>query len=440
MNKIICLTILTLYSFAPAFAQVNAGGAIQLADITDAWSVALKNNPNKQVYDLNVQKAKADFKTAESFLYPTVSASATGQDNLAIAVTPVPGAIVNQPGKTLYLKFGKQYVYNGGFTVSRTLLNWQAMAQARTAKNNIALNQAQADAYVQALKQQTAQYYYTALVAKAAVEISSNDLSVADSVVKTIQQRLNEGLTDSASVNSALINYNQVLQNKLQNQELLDESLQNLRMALGVANSNTFIIKQKVNLTAYEDAGYPALGTDKNLLVYPHQLTIAELNEKAQKNAYTPQLSLSAYLGKQQFGDDLVPSFSNGAWVNYQYVGLNINVPIFTGFSTKNKIKSAEVSKSITEQQYKAAQQQSQANDSIVLARAANYRTMCAASADNFKLYYANCQLNKQKFEEGMISIDVYLKSFQDYLNAENTHLNNLSSLYSNYAVILSRQ
>ena len=62
------------------------------------------------------------------------------------------------------------------------------------------------------------------------------------------------------------------------------------------------------------------------------------------------------------------------------------------------------------------------------------------ASADNFKLYYANCQLGKQKFDEGVVSIDVYLKTFQDYLAAENTHLNNLSSLYNNYAVILSRQ
>jgi len=175
-------------------------------------------------------------------------------------------------------------------------------------------------------------------------------------------------------------------------------------------------------------------------LVYPQQLTIAEWNEKAQKNAYAPQISIAGYFGKQQFGDNLWPSFGPGNWTNYQYLALNVSVPIFTGFSTKNKIKSAGVSKSIAEQQYKAAKLQSQANDSIVLARAANYRALCMASAENFNLYFANCQLGKQKFEEGLISVDLYLKAFQDYLAAENAHLNNLSLLYSNYALILSRQ
>ncbi len=439
MSKMICITTIVAFVFAGVSGQVNTGG-VELASITDALSVALKNNPNKQVYDLNVQKAKADFKTAESFLYPTVSASATGQDNLVIAVTPVPGEIVNQPGKTVYLKFGKQYVFNGGLTVSRTLLNWQAHAQARAAKTNIALSQAQADAYVQVLKQQTAQFYFTCLIAKAAVKVSDKDLTLADSVVKTIQQRLAEGLTDSASLNSALINYNQVLQNKLQNQELLDESLQNLRIVLGLPNAEGLVLTKEVDLYAYGDDVNPALATDKNLMVYPQQLTIAEWNEKAQKNTYSPQILMLGYFGKQQFGDNLLPSFGPGNWTNYQYIGLSISVPIFTGFSTKNKIKSAGVSKSITEQQYKAAQLQSQANDSIVLARAANYRAICMASAETFKLYFANCQLGKQKFEEGIVSIDVYLKSFQDYLSAENTHLNNLSLLYSNYAVVLSRQ
>ena len=439
MNKKVYLIAYTLLMFISAGAQGSVN-TIALADVNDAWAVALRNNPNKQVYDLNIQKAKIDYKTAQSFLYPSVSAGLTGQDNLKIAVTPIPGEIFNQPGKTIYAKFGKNYVYNGGVTLSRSLFNWQAMAQAKAAENNIALNQAQADAYAQGLKQQTAQYYYTALVAKAAVILSDSDLVLADRVANTIKERLSEGLTDASSVNTALINYNQVLENKLQSQQLLQESLQNLRILLGMQKGDTLVLNQQIDIYAFEDIVNPALGGDKNLLVYPHQVKNAELNEKVEKNAYTPQIALSTYLGKQQFRDDFGVSFANGAWSDYQYIGLNVNVPIFTGFSTKNKIKSAEVSKSITIQQYKAAQQQSLANDSITLLRAANYSAVSRASADNFKLYGDNCQLTKQKFDEGMVSIDVYLKSFQDYLAAENAHLNNLTSLYSNYAVILSRQ
>ena len=439
MSKAACLiTGIFCIAFA-AGAQVGPG-QLTLHSVDDACAVAVKNNPTKHLYDLNVQKANIDYKTAKSFLYPSVTASATGQDNLKIAVTPVPGEIVNQPGKTLFLKFGKQYVYNGGITIARSIFNWQAMAQARVAENNISLNQAEADAYVQVLKQQTAQYYYTALVAKASVALSLKDIAAADTIVKITQQRLAEGLTDATAVNGALINYNQVLANKLQSQQLLDESLQSLHVLLGMPTNDSLVLTQQLGLQAFEDVATLNLGIDKNLQVYPHQLKAAELNTKVQKMAYAPQIGVSSYLGKQQFRDDFGLGFGSGAWSNYQYIGLSVSVPIFTGFATQNKIRSAEISKSIAEEQYRAAKQQASASDSIVLLRLASYKAVCKASADNFGLYYNNCELAKQKFDEGLVSADVYLKGFQDYLVAENTHLNNLAALFSNYAVILSRQ
>jgi outer membrane protein len=48
-------------------------------------------------------------------------------------------------------------------------------------------------------------------------------------------------------------------------------------------------------------------------------------------------------------------------------------------------------------------------------------------------------ELQRQKFAEGLISIDSFQKTFEDYLHAENTHLNNLSSLFSAMASIISR-
>jgi outer membrane protein TolC len=65
---------------------------------------------------------------------------------------------------------------------------------------------------------------------------------------------------------------------------------------------------------------------------------------------------------------------------------------------------------------------------------------MLKASAESFGLYGQNVRLDQQKYGQGLMSLDVYMKAFQDYLTAENTYLNNLSQLLSIQATIISRQ
>jgi outer membrane protein len=90
--------------------------------------------------------------------------------------------------------------------------------------------------------------------------------------------------------------------------------------------------------------------------------------------------------------------------------------------------------------QWQSATDQSQINDRLLFKNHGDYLIMVRASADNFGLYAANLRLDKQKYEEGVITMDVYQRAFQDYLTAENTYMNNLSQLLSVKATILSRQ
>ncbi|MEM6525850.1 MAG: hypothetical protein AAF693_18770, partial [Bacteroidota bacterium] len=58
---------------------------------------------------------------------------------------------------------------------------------------------------------------------------------------------------------------------------------------------------------------------------------------------------------------------------------------------------------------------------------------------DNFQLYEENQRLTYKKYEEGLVSLDAYLRVFEDYVKAENTFLNNLSKVYSLYSQIIPR-
>ena len=154
----------------------------------------------------------------------------------------------------------------------------------------------------------------------------------------------------------------------------------------------------------------------------------------------TPPCPLpTPFVGSQQYRDNFGLTFGDGAWNDYRYLGLNLNVPLFTGFYNRNKYRSAAVQARINAQQYRDAIDQGKIGDSLLINTYDNYRLIVQASGRNLLLYRENLLLSRQKYEEGLISIDVWQKTFQDYLVAENTHLNNLSSLFSALASIISR-
>jgi hypothetical protein len=57
----------------------------------------------------------------------------------------------------------------------------------------------------------------------------------------------------------------------------------------------------------------------------------------------------------------------------------------------------------------------------------------------SFVISKENSELMYKKFEQGLVSLDVYQISFDNYLKAEMSYLNSLISLYSSFATIKSR-
>ena len=446
---------------APASPIPPAGatppGPIIFHSVTEVWSAALRNNPTQRIYRMKTGQLTEDYKASLGNLLPQASLGISGQDNLKLSVTPVPGELIGQPGKTLYLTFGKQYIYNADVQVSQTIFNWQFVFQSRIAKENIALNSLQQAAYQQNLKVSAAQYYYEGLVAASSLRISNRDLILADSILSTVRDRYTQGLVDISAVHSAEINVNNVRQNTYQSQQLFDQATQNLKLLTGCKPDQSISLDEylaidslspaSADLEASPDAisplaGVPAplpLAPDKNLDVYAGNARLAALQGSLQKTAFYPTLSIAGNFGSQQFRDNFGLTFGNGAWNDYRYLILNLNVPLFTGFYNRDKYRSAEANARINAQQYEDAIEQGAINDSLLLKTYDNYRVITAASGRNLLLYRENLMLSQRKYEEGLISIDIWQKAFEDYLRSENTHLNNLSQLFSARASIIGR-
>lgn len=238
-----------LLNLATAAAQAQGRpDTVRLASLEATIEAAVQHNPTPAVYQQQTRQAQYNYQAAKGLLLPQASAGFTGNDNLHLPITPVPGELIGQPGTTYYAQFGKQYAYSAGVTLSQKLFDWPTVLQTKVARSNIELSQAQQAAYAQTLKEQVAQLYFSALIAQAALQINQLDGQLADTLQTLAQQRLKEGTTDLLAANQATINASNVRQNQAQSRQLLAQSLENLNVLLGSTPTSELSLTEKLPL------------------------------------------------------------------------------------------------------------------------------------------------------------------------------------------------
>nr|WP_293294499.1 TolC family protein [Allomuricauda sp.] len=428
---------LALVTFAHS-QEIN--DTILLHSIGEAMEYAREHNIEKVIYEYQRGKVKTEHQLSKSYLLPTVTGSFSAQNNLKLATTPVPGELVGQPGELVNVQFGQDYNYNVGITVSQTVLDWQKKMKARTTKVGRDIAEVQLDLFEEKLTEQIALHYYTALIAKRALQLNQKDLEIADSIRILTKEKFDEGLIDKSLLNHASINLNAIEQSLFSNQSTLEESLHQLKSLLGISASYALLLGEDYDYSNQAFSIPNELTKDKNLTVLEYQLEQSRLKIKDEKSAYYPKLTFNAYFGQQQFQDDFTLSLDGEAWRDYSYLGLNLNVPIFTGLANRSKTKISKIEHDIAQKNLEHEIQQSALRDDLLFREYELSLYTTTSTYDSFMLYSNNLEMAFQKYQQGIMSLDSYFQVFEDYLRAENNYLNALSNVYTYYSTILSRE
>jgi len=433
------ITLLIFLSIFNLHAQ-NQINTITLSSFEETWNYALKNNPDQKSYLLNIEKAKADKITSQSFLWPSINGSFSGQYNIELPTTPIPGEIIGKPGTTIYAQFGQKFNYSTGITVNKEILNWQNYMQLKLAENNILTTQLQADAYKQSLKQQVALFYFSTAIAQEALETNRRNLTDADSIVILTKQKQQQGLINTISANQAVINRNNIQQQFASSEMLVDQCKISLKILCGL-NVNADLQLNVLDLKSQQIVSpNQNLNPDKNLAVFETQVKGLKYKVDVQKSAYLPKLNTSWYIGEQQYRKDFGLSFDSKDWYVSKYLGVSLQVPIFNGFSTSSRVKSSKIEYQKAQTDWEESKRKAALNDDLLIKNFTQSSLIAQTNQENYRLYTQNEQIANQQFRAGIISLDDYLKISEDYLRAENNYLNSLSTLYNYYSTIISRQ
>ena len=300
--------------------------------LAQAEAIALRNNPQITVGNLNALVAREYVREARSALLPNAYASLTGVDANGGRLTA--GAL-NNP--ILFPRAGagaavSQLITDFGRTTnllksSEERSNAEEMnSVATTADITLAVDRA----------------FFSVLDTNALVAVAQQTVDARQVFVDKIQALANAKLKSDVDLSFAKVDLARAKLLQLEAQNNFQAALATLSAILGFADQQNFqLVEQQADLTPpapdVEPLMMQAMRQRPEIAALQFELQAAAKSAAAEHDLWRPTISALGVVGGTPVRDDhITPNW-------YGAVGVNINIPVFNGFLYNARAKAADL-------------------------------------------------------------------------------------------------
>ena len=391
----------------------------------------LTNNLQVKNSELDQQSINAQITEAKSGFLPSVDLNGQYQYYITIPSMLVPAEMFGGPqGQYKAISFSSKQTTTASIQVSEVLFNQKvfiALKAAKTAKNVTALQMTKTKEDL--IYNVSAVYYNIQVLNENLAMLDSNIISMEKMLIINKTLEANNILSKSA-YKRLQINFEN-LKNERQNLGLTGEKAANLlKFLMGLPMTDA------VQVTGFEEKDYQlnaGVGNVENrtdIQLMNKQIEIAGLEKKIAIAEFYPSLAGVYNYGLTGYNNEFsLTKTINDRWINGSYVGLQLKVPIFSGFSRIQKVKQKEFGIQKAKNSYELVKQSALKE----VSDATNNYLSRSNSFDNTKRSLALAkelfQSSNTEYKNGIISISDLLLIQNDLTTARNNYSNAMINL-----------
>ncbi|MDI6045783.1 TolC family protein [Flavobacterium yafengii] len=419
MKKIIIL--LTLTFVLGANAQ-----EVKSLTLKEAINYALENKAEAKKAKLQVENSEYQIQEVRSQALPQISANGNLTYNPVIQTTVIDGAGFGAPGTTIQAAFGQKWVSTAGVSLTQAIFDQTVFTGLKAAKSTREFYQINEQLTEEQVIERVANNYYQVYVQRQKLTVIDSLYKNTTKVKDIIKGQYDNGLAKKIDLDRTLVRISNINTQRQQVLNAVQIQENALKFYMGMPIETQIEIPQtafEVSPQSLSEIPNTANRTEYLLLKKQEQLLFYQ--KKAVEAGYYPTLSLNAgynYIGqgpKMPIGGKP----SDGVyWSDFSSIGLNLKVPIFTGFSTRAKVRQADIDLRTIKEDI---------NDtklSLDLAFA-NAKTQIDNSLTTINNQRENAQLAKEVLDNTRNNYVQGLASLTDLLDAENS----LTEAQNNY-------
>lgn len=416
MKKYILSFIVASVGFSAASAQ-KAWSLRECCDYAIEHSIPIKQQENQR------RQQEVQLSTSRNSRLPDVSASLNQNFSFGRGLT-ADNTYSNTNTSSTSLQLGASMPLFTGFQIPNQIklnqLNLEAAtADLEKAKNDIRMKVAQA--YVQIL--------YDMEIS----EVAHRQIDIDSMQVVRLQAFVKNGKASESELSQqrATLANSRLLATQAENNTRLAVLTLTQLLELPTPDGFSVVRPELADVSADIAAAIPspdiiyaeALGIKPEIAAQQLKLKGTEHNIKIARAGYYPTLSLSGGMGTNYYTTSGFKSdnFSTQLKNNFsQYIGLNLNVPIFNRFQTRNSIRTAKIQRENQQLQLDNTKKTLYQEIQKVYYNALNALSKEQSSLEAVKSTQTAFNLMQAKYENGKATITEFNESKNTYLKSES--------------------
>ena len=391
--------------------------------LTDCINYALDHNITVKQSEITVEQKEIALNTAKNRFAPGVSAGASQNFSFGRGLTADNTYANTNTTATSFSLGGDMPIFQG----------LQLVNNVRLSKLDLEASTRELEKTKDDIRVAVARAYMTILYNREMLNVAKSQQEVDSMLVERIKAVKASGKASEADVAAQEATYAQSCLNSVQAQNNLRISVLDLSQLLELDSPDNLsivtpdvdgmeisLLKDPETIFASALAVKPAIKAEESRLAY------AERSIAIAKGAFSPTLSLSGGIGTNFYTSKgmVVTPFAEQLRNNFsQYLGLSLNIPIFSRMSNSNNLKSAKLNysnrqlqlESVKKELYKEIQQ---AYYNAVSAQSKFISSEKAAESSN-----KSFELTKEKYLAGKANIVEYNQAKDKNLEAASNFI-----------------
>ena len=415
MKKIFLLVILVMLVRLDILAQERQWSLRECCDYAIEHNISIKQQENQ------CRQQELQLSTAKNSRLPDLSASVGQNFSFGRGLT-MDNTYTNTNTSSTSFSLGTSVPLFTGFQIPNQIKLNQLNLEAATAD----LEKAKDD-----IRTQVAQAYVQILYDMEMADVAHRQIEIDSAQVARLQAFVDNGKASEAELSqqkATLANSRLTATQADNNKKLAILTLTQL-LELPTPEGFSIVRPSLENLNMLATLATPdqiyaeALGIKPEIVAQQLRLKGTEHSIKIAQAGYYPTLSFGGGLGTNyyttsgfkadRFGKQLENNFS-------QYLSLNLNIPIFNRFSTRNSVRSARIDQKTQQLQYDNTKKTLYKEIQQVYYNAMNAQTKTQSSAEAVKSSKDAFELMQAKYENGKANITEFNEAKNNYLKSES--------------------
>ena len=315
---------------------LTAKAQIKTITLKDAITYALENKADAKKAKLEVENSEYKIQEVRSRALPQISANGSLTYNPILQTNVLDGAMFGQPGQSIQVAFGQKWTSGAGISLSQAIFDQSVFTGLRAAKSTREFYQINNQLTEEQVIERVANNYYSVYVQRERLILLDSNYVNTAKVRDIVKGQFDNGLAKRIDLDRIIVKMSNIDTDRQQIKNQIELQENALKFYMGMPIETQIVMpKTEFEVTPAALTEAPNTANRTEYLLLKKQEELLEFQKTAIKAEYYPTLSLLAgynYLGQ---GPE-VPFFAKPAdgvyWSDYSAIGLNLRVPIFTGF------------------------------------------------------------------------------------------------------------